>query len=174
MENFAIEKEFLNTFARHYQTHEPLPEELVKRIIDAANFNVAYACLRPSQLRIAGYGMVYTSYRIRRRCPCIRKRAWKRAQILPQIAGTCMSVQFGHIMSGAMPPDIIVINGQKCWTLMLFLYSRKKAFSIPKWHNRSATISCRKEELSIRWYCTSASEGKSCIDALLKRNGIIK
>lgn len=46
MENFAIEKEFLNTFARHYQTGEPMPEELLQRIIDASNFNVAYACLR--------------------------------------------------------------------------------------------------------------------------------
>ena len=46
MENFAIEKDFLNTFARHYQTNESIPEELLQRIIDASNFNVAYACLR--------------------------------------------------------------------------------------------------------------------------------
>lgn len=46
MENFAIEKDFLNTFARHYQTGENLPEELMKRMVDAANFNAAYACLR--------------------------------------------------------------------------------------------------------------------------------
>jgi peptidyl-dipeptidase Dcp len=43
MENFAIEKDFLNTFAKHYQTGETIPEELVQRIVDAANFNVAYA-----------------------------------------------------------------------------------------------------------------------------------
>ena len=46
MENFAIEKEFLNTFACHYQTGEPIPQELIQRIVDASNFNVAYACLR--------------------------------------------------------------------------------------------------------------------------------
>ena len=46
MENFAIEKEFLNTFAQHYQTDEKLPEELIKRLVDASNFNAAYACLR--------------------------------------------------------------------------------------------------------------------------------
>ena len=43
MENFAIEKEFLNTFAQHYQTDEKLPEELIKRLVDASNFNAAYA-----------------------------------------------------------------------------------------------------------------------------------
>ena len=46
MENFATEKEFLNTFARHYQTGEPIPAELIQKIVDASNFNVAYACLR--------------------------------------------------------------------------------------------------------------------------------
>lgn len=46
MENFAIEKEFLHTFARHYQTGELLPDEYIERIVDASNFNAAYACLR--------------------------------------------------------------------------------------------------------------------------------
>ena len=46
MENYATEKEFLNTFAHHYKTGELIPEELIERIKKAANFNVAYACLR--------------------------------------------------------------------------------------------------------------------------------
>ena len=46
MENFAIEKEFLRTFAFHYQTGEPIPDELIARIIKSRNYNVAYACLR--------------------------------------------------------------------------------------------------------------------------------
>jgi peptidyl-dipeptidase Dcp len=46
MENFAIEKDFLNTFAKHYETGENIPEEMIQRIVDASNFNVAYACLR--------------------------------------------------------------------------------------------------------------------------------
>ena len=46
MENYANEKEFLNTFAYHYETGEALPIELIQRINDSRNFNVAYACLR--------------------------------------------------------------------------------------------------------------------------------
>ena len=46
MENFAIEKEFLRTFAFHYQTGEPIPDELIDRIRRSRNYNVAYACLR--------------------------------------------------------------------------------------------------------------------------------
>lgn len=100
MENFAVEKDFLNTFARHYQTNEPIPEELVKRIVDASNFNVAYACLRQ-----VSFGLLDMAWYTR--CTAFdgdvkeyEKASWTRAQILPQIDETCMSVQFGHIMSG--------------------------------------------------------------------------
>ena len=100
MENFAVEKNFLNTFARHYQTNEPIPEELVKRIVDASNFNVAYACLRQ-----VSFGLLDMAWYTRRTAfdgdvKEYEKASWTRAQILPQIDETCMSVQFGHIMSG--------------------------------------------------------------------------
>ena len=100
MENFAVEKDFLNTFARHYQTNEPIPEELVKRIVDASNFNVAYTCLRQ-----VSFGLLDMAWYTRRTAfdgdvKEYEKASWTRAQILPQIDETCMSVQFGHIMSG--------------------------------------------------------------------------
>lgn len=46
MENYAIEKDFLRTFAFHYKTGEPLPDELIERIVKSRNFMTAYACLR--------------------------------------------------------------------------------------------------------------------------------
>ena len=46
MENYAVEKEFLRTFAFHYQTGEPLPDELIDRIVKSRNYNAAYACMR--------------------------------------------------------------------------------------------------------------------------------
>lgn len=100
MENFATEKEFLNTFARHYQTHEPIPESLIQRIVDASNFNVAYACLRQ-----VSFGLLDMAWYTRRTpfegdVKTYEKEAWKKAQMLPELEETCMSVQFGHIMSG--------------------------------------------------------------------------
>lgn len=100
MENFAIEKDFLNTFACHYQTQEPMPEALLQRIIDASNFNVAYACLRQ-----VSFGLLDMAWYTRRTAfdgdvRQYEKETWKRAQVLPQCEETCMSVQFGHIMSG--------------------------------------------------------------------------
>ena len=46
MENYAIEKDFLQTFAFHYQTGEPMPKELIRRVARSRNFNVAMSCLR--------------------------------------------------------------------------------------------------------------------------------
>ncbi len=100
MENFAIEKEFLNTFAKHYQTGEPIPSELIQRLIDASNFNVAYACLR--QLSFGFLDMAWYT----RTTPfdgdvrTYEKKAWQKAQVLPDIEDACMTVQFSHIMAG--------------------------------------------------------------------------
>ena len=100
MENFAIEKEFLNTFAKHYQTGEPIPSELIQRLVDASNFNVAYACLR--QLSFGFLDMAWYT----RTTPfdgdvrTYEKEAWQKAQVLPDIEDACMTVQFSHIMAG--------------------------------------------------------------------------
>ena len=100
MENFAIERDFLNTFACHYQTETPIPDDLIQKIIDASNFNVAYACLRQ-----VGFGLLDMAWYTRHTLfegdvRAYEKAAWKEAQVLPDVKEVCMSVQFGHIMSG--------------------------------------------------------------------------
>lgn len=100
MENYSIEKEFLNTFATHYETGEPIPQELIDRITASRNFNVAYACMRQvsfSLLDMAFYTMTTT---FQSNLFDFERQAWSRTQVLPQIDGTCMTVQFSHIMSG--------------------------------------------------------------------------
>lgn len=100
MENYAMQPEFLRTFARHYLTDETIPTELIERVRKARNFNVAYACIRQ-----VSFGLLDMSY-YNRTEPLetdIRqheKEAWARVQLLPQIEEACMTVQFGHIMSG--------------------------------------------------------------------------
>lgn len=100
MENFAVERDFLNTFACHYQTGTPIPDDLIQKIIDASNFNVPYACLRQ-----VGFGLLDMAWYTRHTLfegdvKAFEKAAWEKAQILPDVKEACMSVQFGHIMSG--------------------------------------------------------------------------
>ena len=100
MENFAIEKEFLRTFAFHYQTGEPIPDELIARIIKSRNYNVAYACLR--QVSFGLLDMAYYTMKDAFTADPIpfEQQAWSRVKLLPSVEGTCMTTQFSHIMAG--------------------------------------------------------------------------
>lgn len=100
MENYAVEKDFLRTFAFHHESGEPIPEDLIRRIVEARNFNVAYACMR--QVSFGLLDMAYYTLRtpFDADVRAFEKEAWQATQLLPRQEETCMSVQFGHIMAG--------------------------------------------------------------------------
>ena len=100
MENFAVEKEFLRTFAFHYQTGEPMPDELIDKVITSRNYGAAMACLR--QVSFGLLDMAYYTHKDEFTEDIIpfEKKAWEAAIIDEQRMDTCMTVQFSHIMSG--------------------------------------------------------------------------
>ncbi|MBP3726141.1 MAG: M3 family metallopeptidase [Bacteroidaceae bacterium] len=100
MENYAIERDFLNTFARHYQTDEPIPSRLLSRIRRSRNFMVAYGCVR--QVSFSLLDMAYYTLKtpLNDDIASFEKQAWRKAVIMPQQTDTCMTVQFSHIMAG--------------------------------------------------------------------------
>ena len=100
MENYAVEKDFLRTFAFHYQTGEPLPDELIERIVKSRNFMAAYGCLR--QVSFGLLDMAYYTKKAPFKEDIIpfEKKAWEKAMVTPQLPDTCMTVQFSHIMAG--------------------------------------------------------------------------
>ena len=100
MENFAVEKEFLRTFAFHYQTGEPMPDELIEKVIVSRNFGAATACLR--QVSFGLLDMAYYTHKeeFTEDIISFEKKAWVPAIIDEQRMDTCMTVQFSHIMAG--------------------------------------------------------------------------
>ena len=100
MENYATEKDFLLSFAHHYQSGEPLPDELIRRIRESKNFNAAYACIR--QLTFGFLDMAYYTRRqaLHTDLPAFEQEVWQRMQLLPAVPGACMSTHFSHIMNG--------------------------------------------------------------------------
>ena len=174
MENFAIEKEFLNTFAKHYQTGENIPEEMIQRIVNASNFNVAYACLR--QLSFGLLDMAWYT----RTAPFdgdvreFEQKAWAKAQILPAIANTCMSVQFGHIMSGGYSAGYYSYKWAEVLDADAFSLFKEKGIFNKETANsfRGHVLSKGGTEHPMTLYKRFRGQAPS-IDALLKRNGII-
>ena len=100
MENYSIEPDFLNTFATHYETGEPIPQELIDRIIASRNFNVAYACMRQVSFGLLDMAFYTMKEEFNADLFAFEREAWHRAQVLPAVEGTCMTTQFSHIMAG--------------------------------------------------------------------------
>lgn len=100
MENFAVEKDFLRTFAFHYQTGEAMPDELIDKIVASRTFGAATACLRQ-----VSFGLLDMAYYTQKDAFTediipFEKKAWASAIIDEQRMDTCMTVQFSHIMAG--------------------------------------------------------------------------
>lgn len=174
MENFSIEKDFLCTFARHYQTGEVLPDELTERIIRSRNFNVAYACMRQVSFGLLDMAYYSLTQPLGLPIPEFEDAAWKRAQVLPHVDGTCMTVQFGHIMAGGYSAGYYSYK----WAEVLDAdaFDRFKQEGI---FNTEVSESFRKNILSkgntehpMTLYKRFRGKAPS-IKALLKRNGII-
>lgn len=100
MENYAMQPAFLRTFAQHYLTGETIPDELIQRVRRARNFNVAYACMRQVSFGLLDMSYYTLTTPLTADIRSHETQAWQRVQLLPQHPDTCMSVQFGHIMSG--------------------------------------------------------------------------
>lgn len=98
-ENFLTQKEFLDSFAKHYQTGEPIPQELVDRIKAASQFGAAYATMR--QL---GFGYIdmafYTATEPTGDPLATEYKALETVQVFPPVEGCAMSPSFNHIFSG--------------------------------------------------------------------------
>lgn len=100
MENWLTEKDFLDQIAVHYQTGEKIPQELVRKLVDASNFNAGYLCCR--QL---SFGMLDMAWHTLEQpfdgdVAAFEKKAWAPTVIVPEVPEALMGTSFGHIFSG--------------------------------------------------------------------------
>lgn len=173
MENYAVQKDFLNTFALHYKTGEPMPEELITRIVKSRNFMAAYACLRQ-----VSFGLLDMAYYTRRKpfdgdLIQYEKKAWEKALVQPQLPDTCMTVQFSHIMAGGYAAGYYSYKWAEVLDADAFSVFRREGI-----FNQETARRFRDEVLSkggtdhpMELYKRFRG-GEPTIDALLKRNGI--
>ncbi len=99
-ENFLTEKEFLDSFAKHYITGESIPQELVDKVIASSRFGAARDCLR--QLSFGYLDMAYHTITapITGDTYKFEVDATKSVELFPEVKGCYTSPMFNHIFSG--------------------------------------------------------------------------
>ena len=100
MENWGFEPAFLDTFAKHYQTGETLPADLIDKVKATRNYLAAYYQVRQLQfgiLDMAWHGLTELPEEGTRD---FEKKVLAPTAVMPDVPECCISPAFGHIFSG--------------------------------------------------------------------------
>lgn len=186
-ENFLGEKEFLDTFAKHYQTGEAMPQELIDKIKASTNYHAAYACVR--QLSFGLLDMTWhtltapfevTDGDTINAVINFSNEAMESVRVMPNVEGTQMATAFTHIFSGGYAAGYYSYK----WSELLdadafaqFQQAQQKNGSIfdketaDRWRTNILERGNTEEPMVLY---RRFRGGDPTIDALLRRDGLIK
>lgn len=173
MENWLVQKEFLDRFAAHYETGEKMPADLLQKIIDASIYNTGYATLR--QLSFGYLDMAWHSIEKPFDGDVLEfeQNSMERVQILPVVDNTSMSAQFGHIFSGGYAAGYYGYKWAEVLEADAFsLFKQNGIFDKETAHSfRVNILEKGNTEEPMELYKRFRGQ-EPTIDALLKKNGI--
>ena len=173
MENFAFEKEWLDTWARHYLTDEKIPDSIIDKIKSASIFNEGYACYR--QLGFAFLDMAWHTIKkpVDKDISDFEFAALAKTELFPPVEGSNMSSSFGHLFGGGYAAGYYGYKWAEVLDADAFDYFTQTGI-----FNKETALSFRKnilekggtekpQELYLKFRGKEPS-----IDALLKRSGL--
>ena len=175
MENYSTEKEFLQTFAQHYVTGETIPDDYIERLQKSRTFQAAYACMRQVSFGLLDMAYYTTQDFFDADVRIFEHKAWERVQLLPIIPEACMSVQFGHIMSGGYAAGYYSYKWAEVLDADAFsLFKERGIFDTTIAQSfRDNVLSKGGTEPPMLLYLRFRGR-KPTIDALMRRDGILK
>ena len=100
MENWGYEKEYLQSFAKHYQTGDALPDSLIAKIKASKNYLSAYYHMRQLQFGILDMNYHTQTQPIEGEIIKFEKNALLSTDVLPTVPECIISTSFSHIFSG--------------------------------------------------------------------------
>lgn len=175
MENWAMEKEWLDTFAVHYKTGEKMPAELIQKIKNASNYLAAYGNDR--QVSFAMIDMAYHSITkpIEGKIIDFEKAAFAPTQVLPSVEGSCFSTAFGHIFAGGYASGYYGYKWAEVLDADAFSVFKKNGIFNKETANsfRTNILENGGSEHPMKLYIRFRGQ-KPTNEALLKRMGLIK
>ena len=174
MENWLQEEEALRLFAKHYETGEPIPTDLVKKIQQSDLYLTGYQTMR--QLTFASLDMSWftTDPKTITSVPEFEKKAIEHLQLLPSVPGTNSSCSFSHIFGGGYSSGYYSYKWAEALDADAFEYFKEKGI-----YNREVAEKFEKHILSkggsdhpMRLYENFRGR-KPDPDALLRKSGLV-
>lgn len=173
-ENYLNKKEFLDSFARHYQTGEAIPEELVNGLIASSQYGAAYACMR--QLGFGFVDMAWHTLTGDAGDPAaIENEAMRTVQMFEPVEGALFSPQFSHIFAGGYAAGYYSYKWAEVLDADAFAAFEEEGIFNPETARRFKENILTKGGSEAPDVLYRRFRGKDAtIDALLKRDGIDK
>lgn len=173
-ENYLDQKEFLNTFARHYKTGEAIPDRLVDGLIASSQYGAAYACMR--QLM---FGFLDMAWHTLEHEPgdavALENEAVLPVQIFEPVQGAMVSPQFSHIFAGGYAAGYYSYKWAEVLDADAFAAFREEGIFNPETARRFKENILMKGGTEAPDVLYRRFRGKDAtIDALLERDGIKK
>ncbi len=100
MENFAFEKEWLESWATHYITGENIPFEIINKIKEASTYNEGYSCYRQLSFGFLDMAWHTLTEPFETDIDEFESAVMSKTELFPKVEATNMSASFGHIFSG--------------------------------------------------------------------------
>lgn len=173
-ENYMKEREFLDGFAKHYLTGEKIPQDLVDRIIASSQYGAAYACMRQLNFGFLDMAWYTIDKPFEGDVAAFENKALKDVQLFDPVEGCLISPQFGHIFSGMYSAGYYSYKWAEVLDADAFSKFKENGIFDP------ATAKSFQELLSkgstenpMDLYVKFRGREPK-IDALLKRDGIVK
>jgi peptidyl-dipeptidase Dcp len=173
MENFAFEKEWLDSWATHYITGEKIPDEIISKIKESSTFNEGYACYR--QLSFGFLDMAWHTIKnpVNTNISDFETSAMAKTDLFPPVKGLNMSASFGHIFGGGYAAGYYGYKWAEVLDADAFSYFKETGI-----FNKETAASFRKNilekggtEKPLDLYVSFRGKEPS-IDALLIRSGL--
>ncbi|WP_103863661.1 M3 family metallopeptidase [Aquimarina sp. I32.4] len=175
LENWCYEKEALELFAKHYETGEVIPMELVEKIKESSTFMQGMATLR--QL---SFGLLDMSWHAQdpsaiKNVKEHETEAFSETSLYPDVAENCMSTAFSHIFQGGYSAGYYSYKWAEVLDADAFEYFKKNGIfnkEIASLFKEHVLSKGGTENPMILYKRFRGQEPKP--EALLKRAGLIK
>lgn len=174
MENWAFEKEWLDSWAKHYQTGEKIPAELIEKIKRSAHFQSGYMCDRQLSFGIVDMAWHTINEPFTGQVSQFEQQAMAQTALMPNVPGTCFCTDFSHIFAGGYAAGYYSYKWAEVLDADAFAYFTEKGI-----FNTEVATSFRKNVLerggtehAMTLYKRFRGS-EPTVDALLKRDNLI-